>query len=102
LRFSLRGKPENRRTELSTRAHYSAAALSDPRLIGVLSGHTEPIHGIAFSSDSHTVATASDDPVVETDAERVAARIRHTAQPGPDQTEWQRHLPDLPFRDLCR
>jgi WD40 repeat protein len=77
----------------------------DPRLIGVLSGHTKPIYGLAFSPDGHTIATASDDETIrlwETDPEQVAARICRTAQPPLDQAEWQRYLPDVPFRALCR
>jgi WD40 repeat protein len=75
----------------------------DASLLATLTGHTNNVTGVAFSSDGHSLATASADSTArlwETNIENVAARIC-SITPGTTQSEWGQYLPDLQYNPPC-
>jgi predicted NACHT family NTPase len=74
-----------------------------PALLGTLTGHTNTVESVAFSSDGHTLATGSDDTTArlwDTNVDRVAARICHIT-PASTKAQWAQYLPGLAYRPPC-
>lgn len=68
-------------------------------------GHTSGVPALAFSPDGHTLAVSGGDSPVLGDVARLAEVVARPLDVALaitgrtlDQEEWERHAPDLPFR----
>jgi WD40 repeat protein len=77
------------------------------RQIGIpLTGHTHAVTGIAYTPDGATVATVADDETarlwnVAVPADPVATTCANAGR-SLTRAEWERYIPGLRFREICR
>jgi WD40 repeat protein len=72
-------------------------------LMATLAGHTDTVNSVAFSPNGQLLATASTDNTIrlwDPDIDRVIARLCRIIGT-PDQREWERLIPDVPYRPSC-
>ncbi len=75
-----------------------------PASVGTISGHGDWIQALAWTPDGNAIATASDDYTVRIsridDASLIAAACADPSKQI-DDTEWQRHIADVPYQPVC-
>jgi len=94
---------------LATASYDNTARLWDvrdphhPSSLGTLTGHTDIILSVTFSSDGQSLATASKDTTArmwDINVERVTTTIC-SATPAIAKREWDHYLPGLVYRPAC-
>ncbi|WP_063736304.1 hypothetical protein [Streptomyces sp. RTd22] len=79
------------------------AAANQP-LGSVLPNPSDPVQSVAFSRDDGTVTVASDHIPSQTyrvSEKQVAAAVCKRAQGGLSRGDWERMIPEVPYRELC-
>ncbi|WP_261560282.1 protein kinase domain-containing protein [Frankia tisae] len=75
-----------------------------PASVGTINGHGDWIQALAWTPDGNAIATASDDYTVRIsridDASLIAAACADPSKQI-DDTEWQRHIADVPYQPVC-
>lgn len=75
-----------------------------PRTYATLTALSNAVWMVSFSPDGHTLAAGGADTTVQlwnTDPEQVADYICATAGDSITVPEWNRYLPDVPYKPPC-
>jgi WD40 repeat protein len=70
--------------------------------VAILQGSGTTTWALQFAPDGHVLAAAADDVNLwETDPQRAIRRICQHSGDLIDQTEWDKNVPDAPYRQVC-